>query len=320
MLKSVLLVLIACSIWGLNYVVPQYMTNFSALEVTLGGFFFLGILSCFFALKQGIKKWKSLSRRTWRQALIYALFVNLLYYLALVTGLRYANASVIALLMGLSPITLAFYGNWRQKECSYRHLVMTSLFIGCGLICVNWEAFRTLSGQASWEYALGLFCGIFALASWNWYIVANARFLKNNPHISSSDWSTMIGIGTFVWVLIAIPFFVAASSAEDLVKYTELSPPLYSFLAGGVILGFICSWLAFYLWNLGSQALPISLAGQLTIFETVFAILFFYLLEASLPTMLELFGMMTTLTGVLLSVHLFRKPQETTSQLLPAPV
>lgn len=306
MLKGVLLVLCACLIWGLIFVVPGLMADFSPLEVALGRYFFLGVVSSVLMISQGLKKWRAVPWAIWRKAAIYAGVVNIFYYFSLVTGLRYSNASVIALLLGLSPITLSFYGNWRQKECSYQQLILPSLLIGGGLFCVNWEAFLLLSGQASWEYAFGLCCGILSLAAWNWYVVANANFLKTHEQISSSDWSTLIGIATFAWVLLIIPGFVALSPAEDLMKYSEGGPSLYYFLAGSFILGMFCSWLGSYLWNVGSQKLPISLAGQLTIFETIFGILFVFLLEASLPTFLEFLGIASILSGVFLSMHLFR--------------
>lgn len=308
MLKGVLFILSACLIWGLNFIVPGLMTGFSPLEITLGGFFFLGVLSCSLMLGQGVDKWRAIPRTIWLQAIFFALVVNILYYLSLATGLRYSNASVIALLMGLSPITISFYGNWRQKECRNRVLVLPSVMIGSGLICVNWEALLSLSGQASLDYAFGLLCGILALITWNWQVVANVRFLKHNPHISSSDWSSLIGVGTFAWVLLFIPIFLATASPDDLQKYAQFEPVLFYFLAGCAVLGFMCSWLANYFWNVGSQALPIALAGQLSIFETLFGILFFYLLKGDFPTPLESAGMVITLTGVCLSMYLFRKP------------
>lgn len=308
MLKGVLFILSACFIWGLNFVVPGLLAGFTPFEITLGGFFFLGILSCALMLGQGIEKWRAIPRAVWMQAALFALVANILYYLALVTGLRYSNASVIALLMGISPITISFYGNWRQKECPNRQLVIPSLLIGSGLVCVNWEAFFSLSWQASWEYAFGLLCGILSLLAWNWHVVANAHFLKLNPTLSSSDWSSLIGIGTFAWVLLLIPLFFAVASPGDLIKFTQFEPALYYFLAGCLVMGFMCSWLAYYFWNIGTQAIPIYLAGQLSIFETIFGILFFYLLKGSLPTFLESFGMITTLSGVCISMYLFRKP------------
>ena len=302
----------------LYYVFQAFMAGFSPLEVMLGGYFFLGILSLVLILKQGLQKWRSIPWTQWRQAIFYALIVNVVYYFSLINGLRWSNASVIALLMGVSPITLSFYGNWLQKEYSYRQLAVPTLLIGCGIVCVNWEAMTLLSGPASWGYLFGLSCGILALLAWNWYAVSNTQFLKENPSLSSCDWSIMIGIGTFVWVLAILPLFLASSSAEDLQKFYDFGPTLYYFLMGCLIMGAVCAWLGSYFWNLGSQTLPIALAGQLTIFETIFGILFFYLLKHSFPTFLELMGIVATLTGVCVSLHLFRKPARSTPQLLYA--
>lgn len=99
--------------------------------------------------------------------------------------------------------------------------------------------------------------------------------------------------------------------AEELMKFYQFEPPLYYFLVGCAILGVLCSWLGSMLWNMGSQKLPISLAGQLTIFETIFGLLFVYLLELSLPTPLEFIGITVILAGVLLSMHLFNRTHAT---------
>jgi drug/metabolite transporter (DMT)-like permease len=308
MLKGILLVLGACFIWGLIFVIPGMMVGFSPIEVALGRYFFLGLISCIFMLAQGLRKWMKFPWSLWRQACLYALVVNILYYFSLVNGLRFSNASVIALLLGLSPITVAFYGNWQQKECSYRQLLIPSLLIGCGLICVNWPAFSSLPVEASWEYGFGLLCGVFSLIAWNWYMVANVQFFKQNPNVSSSDWSTLIGVGTFVWVVLIGFIFFTTLPSEKWMKYTFVEPSFIRYLVGSLVLGIACSWLGSYLWNSGCQVLPISLAGQLTIFETIFGLIFVYLLESQLPSLLEFIGIITILGGVGLSMHRFRKP------------
>lgn len=308
MLKGILLILTACLIWGMIFIIPGLMEDFSPLEVALGRYFCLGIVSCIFMVGQGIHKWQAIPWSIWKKAAFFALVVNIFYYFSLVMGLRHSNASVIALLLGLSPITLAFYGNWKQKECSFKQLIIPSLLIACGLICVNWEAFISLSYQAIGEYMIGLCCGIFALLAWNWYVVANTQFLKKHPHISSGDWSTIIGIVTFGWVLLIVSICLLFASEEDLQKYSHTNPSFHYFLGGCLFLGFMCSWLGSFLWNIGSQAIPISLAGQLTIFETLFGILFVYLMKFTFPTTLELLGMITILVGISISMFHFRKP------------
>jgi drug/metabolite transporter (DMT)-like permease len=186
--------------------------------------------------------------------------------------------------------------------------LIPSLLIGFGILFINGPALLTLSNESGWEYGFGLLCGLFSLGLWNWYIVANARLLKQNPTLSSSDWSTLLGVGTLAWVILLIGGLLLTAPSESLDKYTTWTPFLYSFLGGGLILGFICSWLGSYLWNVGSQQLPSSLAGQLTIFETIFGLTFVYLVEQRFPDLMEFAGIITVLSGIGLSMFLFRKP------------
>jgi drug/metabolite transporter (DMT)-like permease len=143
-----------------------------------------------------------------------------------------------------------------------------------------------------------------------WYVVANSRFLKQHPAITYSDWATIMGTVTLAWVLVFAAVALILAPAEHQEKYWVLDERLLSFLIGGSILGFICSWLGTYLWNLGSQRLPISLAGPLTIFETIFGLLFVYLAEQNLPTLAEIIGIITILSGVGMSLSIFHKPKE----------
>ena len=59
-----------------------------------------------------------------------------------------------------------------------------------------------------------------------------------------------------------------------------------SFLIGCATLGLLCSWVGASLWNKASVFLPVSLAGQLMIFETIFGVLFVYMLNQQMPSLM----------------------------------
>ncbi|WP_079989438.1 DMT family transporter [Candidatus Protochlamydia phocaeensis] len=307
MFKGITLVLGACLVWGLIFVIPGLLEGFSPLEVALGRYSCLGLISLFFMLSQGLKKWLSFPGAIWSQAFICSLVVNVLYYISLVLGLRYASAPVTALILGLSPITLAFYGNWKQKECAFRALIFPTFLIGLGLLLVNLQAFHAHPSSSFSDYLFGISCCLFSLIAWNWYIVSNAQFLKANPSLSSSDWSTLIGVSTLGWVLLLGLFIFFMMPTEQMAKYAILDDNLKRFFLGSFILGLVCSWIGSYLWNRGSLFLPVSLAGQLTIFETIFGLIFVYFLEHRLPSALDLLGIFTLLTGVAISMHVFNR-------------
>jgi len=79
-----------------------------------------------------------------------------------------------------------------------------------------------------------------------------------------------------------------------------------NFIYGSLVLGLVCSWAGNFLWNHASTSLPLSLAGQLTIFETIFGLFFVYLVEQRFPGPLELGGVTLMIGGILISFKSFR--------------
>lgn len=296
----------ATFIWGLIYVIPQFITGFSSMEIALGRYFVYGIVSLALFFKA---RWQGFCKHSWSiwgKSLYFSLICTIGYYTFLVLALRYSSPSICALILGVSPITIALYGNWRQKEIAFSRLIVPSLLILVGLVMINLphieECFK-LSG-----YMFGLICSLFALAAWTWYVVANSRLLKQHPELPSSDWCTLIGIGTLFWVCIFA--IVLAFGFENQIhpeKYFIWNEDLIRLLIGSSILGIFCSWVAEFLWNRASLYLPVSLAGQLTICESVFAIFFVFIIDQSLPSLIEAAGMLLQLSAVLYGVQLFAK-------------
>lgn len=287
--KGIFFALAACCIWGLIFVVPQWMSSQGPFEVALGRYLFYGLISLVIFAKTWRKGEYRVSRAIFGKAIYFSLLSTLIYYTCLVFALRHATPAVSALILGISPITIAFYGNWRQKEVSFQQLVVPSCLIFIGLIAINWPHF----GQENSSYVMGIVSSLLALAAWSWYVVANAEFLKTHPHIHPSNWSTLIGVATLLWVVLLFPLYGLFSG-----PYRELADPL-RFWVGSAILGILCSWVGAFLWNRASLCLPVSLAGQLTVFETLFGLLFVYLLAAQFPPILELFGMSVIFIAVL---------------------
>jgi drug/metabolite transporter (DMT)-like permease len=87
-------------------------------------------------------------------------------------------------------------------------------------------------------------------------------------------------------------------------------PEVQSFVIGSLTLGFFSTWLGMFLWNKGSSSLPVSFAGQLTIFETIFGLLFVFLIDNRLPSWIEFGGATLMLSGVIVSINIFKKKHE----------
>ena len=303
MLKGILFALAACLVWGLIFVIPQMLTGFDSIEIGLGRYFFLGLFSLLLA---GFQIPRKIQITIWLRCFGWAFFVGNFYYTSLVLGLRFLSPAIATLILGLAPITIAFYGNWKEKECDTRQLILPSLLIFLGLILVNFPLFSLdLKEFALLEYTFGLLCTLSSLVVWTWYVVSNAKFLKSNPNIPAAQWSTMIGVATFFWTLIigTIYFLSKKDSALILQKYATLSPHLNTFLIGSLVLGVVCAWCGAYLWNRASLFLPMTIAGQLMIFETIFGLIFVYLYEQRLPIFIEGIGIILMLLGIYASIY-----------------
>ncbi len=316
MLVGVLFALCACFIWGLIFVVPQFMSGFSSIEVTLGRFLFYGIASLLIFCKSKIQRTSRYPLSIWKKATYFSLISTIIYYTFVVLALRYSTPAICALILGISPITIAFYGNWKQKETTFRSLIIPSLLILFGLILINVPQIETSTSLSS--YILGLICSLVALTAWSWYVVANSRFLKHHPEVRSSDWSTLIGVATLFWVLLFALFIsVFFGNQLQLEKYFTFTPQLKNFLIGSAILGLLCSWVGAFLWNRASLHLPVSLAGQLTIFETLFGVLFVYIVEQHVPPLIEGLGIVILLTAIIYGIRQFTRKKAYNNQLSP---
>lgn len=307
--KGIAYALGACFIWGMIFAIPLFMEGFSPIEIALGRYLVYGTLSLTILARALLQGSCSYPPSIWSRAIVFSFVLSLGYYPALILSIRYANAAVAALISGLAPIAIAFYGNWRERECSFRSLIFPSALILSGLALINLPHLQNSSVPS--EYLIGLACGLLSLCAWVGYVVFNSRFLKQNPQVAPADWTTLIGVGTLFWT--ALSFLIISLFYFDYLdptKYDINDPDFVAFVICCVLLGLICSWLAQFFWNKASVYLPVSLAGQITVCETVFALCFVYAVEQRIPPLMEVLGIVLFLIAVLLALREFAQIEE----------
>jgi drug/metabolite transporter (DMT)-like permease len=308
MLRGIVIVITACIIWGLIYVIPLFMSEFNPLEIAIGRYFCYGVVSILYMVCFRRTSLFQTPKPLWKKAFLFSFLANIGFYPAAVLGIQYADAAISALILGMTPITIAVMGNLKQKECRFRSLLWPCLAIAIGLLLVNAPALMANSFEKSIHlYCIGLFFAFIALISWSLFAVANGRLLKKYPNMSSRDWSSIIGIASGVWVLIILTGLFIFTPGPFFYKFLVWTPELQSFLIGSLVLGLLCSWVGAFLWNKGSSMLPIPLAGQLTIFETLFGLLFVFMMQKRVPVAVELAGISIILVGIYASIRLFSK-------------
>ncbi|MES2199386.1 MAG: DMT family transporter [Chlamydiota bacterium] len=304
MFIGILYLLAACLCWSVVFVIPDFLTGFSPLEISLGRFFFFGITSIFLILTKKRELFHKSYAAIWKKAFWFGCISTIGCYTFTVFCIRYANPATAALLFGTVPIIVVLCGNLRRKEYPVRIFIIPCLVMSLGILISNREAFLW-SGESLSSYLIGVLSGIAGIACWIWYVIACFDFMEKNTKISSMDWVMMLGSSVFCQVLIASLglFWIL----EDAGKYFSFTLKLQYFLAGTFVLGVVSSWIALYCWTQGNLRLPIALVGQLAIFELVFGLILIYIVKTRFPSTMEIAGIVLMIAGVLQGFYSLKK-------------
>jgi drug/metabolite transporter (DMT)-like permease len=303
-----LFVIAACFCWSLVFAVPPFLTGFNPLEIALGRFFVYGFISCSYSLLKKRHLFSKAYAPYWKQAILLASLSTILCYTGALINIRYAGATPAILVFAMTPVVIPLVGNWFKKEHSFLKLVPPLLLMALGIVLAKLETLE-MPNTPSYLYLLGFTAGILGIAAWTSFALLNANFLKNKPlHLSLQDWTFLMGNATFFLVLIlgALFLFVFA----DLQKYTLISSEFQRFSWGSILLGSVSTWLSFYLWNKGSEKLSTAVAGQLMITEILFSLLLIYLINQTLPSLLETVGTFCMVTGVVWGCKQLQSPKK----------
>ncbi len=107
--KGILLALLSGALWGILLVVPEWLNDFSAAEITFGRFLVFGVLVSLLILFRRDSFIKSLSLANTNGYLMLSLFGNILYYLSLIGSIRFVGVLPVCVLIGTLPV---FGGEW----------------------------------------------------------------------------------------------------------------------------------------------------------------------------------------------------------------
>ncbi|MCX6990539.1 MAG: DMT family transporter [Chlamydiae bacterium] len=289
-------IFLSCLCWAFVFVIPSWIVGYSPIEISLGRFFIYGLVCFIWLLLKKRHLVKQYSFADWRKAATYGFASTLLCYTGMVCGMRYASPAISTLIYAMSPITIALFGNFKNRTFSYKKFIIPSLLMLIGIVVSNITAFQE-RGDNLLLYILGLIGAFVGLGSWTWYAVDNAAFLNKRPDIKVNDWSTMMGSSTFILVLfLSILGFLGSFEFSH---FFDVAHGGDKFIIGSLVLGIVSTGLAFYFWNQGTKKLPISLIGMLMMLEVVLGLVLIYLFEKRLPSFLEGLGITCMLSGVL---------------------
>ena len=299
--------LAAGAFWGLSFIAPLLVEPYTAFDVTVGRYVVFALSSAAILLFSNRNAVGRLGADGWRIALWLGLMGYVVYYLLVAFAVQAVGPALPALVVGSLPVLLAAYANWRHKTIAWRVLVFPLAAIACGLLLVNLEAASAGTGGKSLAVlGLGFALALGATLVWMWYAIANAAALAERPNMGAATWAALTGLGAGAGtLLIAGPgFALGLSSIPALGLWREEAVPL---ILWSLATGLLSSWLATYLWSLAAQRLSVALSAQLIVSETLFALLFGFLLAARWPSAFEAAGAGLLVAGVMLGTYSFHK-------------
>jgi drug/metabolite transporter (DMT)-like permease len=306
MWTGVLCGLLAGAMWGMVFIVPELIPAFSPVELAVGRYIAYGAIAFGLMLPRLRPLLGRLEHSDYGALLRHALSGNIVYYMLLAMGVKLAGVAPTSLIIGMLPIAITLMGRKDHGAVPLRSLAGPLLVVGVGIACINIDMFQQArAGNTDFlRTAIGLACAAGALLCWSWYALDNARYLKRNPHFSSAEWSALYGLTSGLIALLIGALCLAIWHAEITGAAGAASGRNWSvFWMTNGLLALGASVIGNHLWNIASRKVPVTLSGQLILFETLFALLYGFIYAHRFPRALEIAAIALLSTGVMWSVR-----------------
>jgi drug/metabolite transporter (DMT)-like permease len=308
---------IACGIgagalWGLVFLAPELVRSFRPLELTIGRYLSYGVISACLIAPRLRTLLPKLGWREWLALAWLSLAGNTLYFILMSTAVQTGGIAMTSLVIGFLPVAVTIIGSRERDAVPLVKLAPSLLLCTGGVVCIGWQAIvapasgpaaaHSAAAQSTTTHVVGLLCAIGALVSWTAYAVGNSRWLARMRDVSTHDWNLLIGVVTGAQSVVLVPVAILS-------RTTAHDPAAWSRFAGvSVGVAVVASIAGNALWNRMSRLLPLTLAGQMILFETLFALLYGFLWEQRLPTPLEAAAFALVVVSVLSCIAAHRKP------------
>ncbi|WP_263065244.1 DMT family transporter [Dickeya dadantii] len=292
----------AGALWGLVFLAPELVRAFSPLQIAIGRYVAYGLISLVLLAPRWSSLMRRLTRREWFALGWLSLAGNTLYYILLSSAVQMAGIAVTSLVIGFMPVVVTLIGSRDRGAVPLRRLLPSLLMCAAGALCIGWQALGEPASAAVGTQAVGLLCALGALISWSSFAVGNSRWLARVSSVSAHDWNLMMGIVTGAQSLVLIPFAIMLNANS----HSDVAWVQFAGVSIGVAV--LASMVGNLFWNQMSRLLPLTLVGQMILFETLFALIYGFLWEQRLPTYLEAAAFTLVVCSVVSCVAVHRKP------------
>ncbi|MGP4689829.1 DMT family transporter [Agrobacterium cavarae] len=293
--------MLAGALWGGIFLAPKLIpAGFTPLQLSTARYLTFGVIALMLIAPKIKRVSAQFGRAEWIALLWLSLVGNLLYYVFISTAVQLSGVAFTSIIIGFLPVAVTIIGSMDHGAVSLKRLWPSLFFGAVGIIGISWQSLMHDGTPMDARKLIGLTAAIGALASWTAFAVGNARWLVRLHAVSADEWNLMTGVVTGgIALVLAVPAFAfggVAHPASDWMQFTMVA----------VGLGISASIFGNALWNRMSRLLPLTMVGQMILFETLFALLYGFLWEGRGPTLIESVAIVSVVLSVLLCMQAHR--------------
>lgn len=290
--------LTTCALWGLTFVAPRAVAPFSAWDLTMARYSIFGLACLLLMIDRRFRPSAMAPKRIVTGLLLGgAGYVG--YFVFAAIAVQTAGAAIPPVIIGTMPVALAIIANLQDRSVTWSRLALPLELIALGVAIVNIATLQAAEGAAAVSITTGILSSFAALSVWIVYGLINAAVMRAPDAPDGLRWTGLQGIGAALGSLVLLPLasfdLAQTASAEEVLRFTGWA----------LLMGLAGSWLATWSWTVASSRLPLALAAQLIVAETVFGLAYGFWFERRLPTPAESIGAILQIIGVCLAVAAF---------------
>ncbi len=306
MLLGIIAGLTACALWGLTFIAPRAVAPFTAWDLTIARYAIFG-LACLLLMADRRFRPIGITRSRLLTGLLLGGAGYVGYFISVAFAVQLAGAAVPPVIIGTMPVFLAIIANVRDRSAPWKALALPLALIAAGVAIVNAATVSAADVADTESILLGVLASSAALAIWIAYGLANAAVMRSTDAPDGLQWTGLQGIGAAIGSLLLLPL-----ASFDLANTASASETT-RFIVWALMMGLAGSWFATWCWVLASRRLPLALAAQLIVAETVFGLAYGFLFEGRFPTPAEAIGVAMQFVGVCSTIAVFSKPRTPSS-------
>jgi drug/metabolite transporter (DMT)-like permease len=290
----------AGAFWGTTFVAPLVAPGFSSVDYTVGRFIACGLFALAWMLWQTLRTAPTQRASLWpdRSQALAALWLSVLgytgYYLLLVYGIADAGAALPALIIGTLPVWMMLLG--KPSHLRWAALLPGLVLTAAGMVLMMDATAEKVNATGTGHFWRGVLLALGAMLSWLAFGMLNARWIRRHPEVKSTAWANWLGLAAGFGGLVL--WLGWGTGWAELTGQTGFG----LFVTVCAVTGIGSAWIASVMWNAASRRLSSSLAGQLLVSETVFALIYAFAWIGDWPGTTQLLACVLFVAGILASI------------------